>query len=253
MGFTVTIDMSDAPPEREQTQSPVEPLYTHPASPFMRTESNLPPVVSDRPAPPPRPVQSTWITYRAQIEIGLALLAYMMFLVGSVTIVRANPDASWRYVVAVVPVAPAALVLILFARRLSHLDELQKRIQIEAFGFSLAATALVTFALRVPGGRRDASPQLDLHPAPDGGPVGGGHRHLHVPVSVKNRLRVLRAELDWSQADLAVRLGVSRQTVNAIETGKYDPSLPLAFSLARTFKRRIEEIFDAEPVGVGKG
>ena len=63
---------------------------------------------------------------------------------------------------------------------------------------------------------------------------------------MKNRLRVLRAELDWSQADLAARLGVSRQTVNAIENGKYDPSLPLAFSLARTFNRRIEEIFDAE-------
>ena len=61
---------------------------------------------------------------------------------------------------------------------------------------------------------------------------------------MKNRLRVLRAELAWSQADLAERLGVSRQTVNAIETGKYDPSLPLAFSLARTFKRRIEEIFE---------
>jgi hypothetical protein len=91
-------------------------------------------------------VQSTWITYRAQIEIGLALLAYMMFLVGSVTMLRANPDASWRYVVAVVPVAPAALVLFLFARRLARLDELQRRIQIEAFGFSLAATALITFA-----------------------------------------------------------------------------------------------------------
>jgi putative transcriptional regulator len=62
---------------------------------------------------------------------------------------------------------------------------------------------------------------------------------------VKNRLRVLRAELDWSQAELAERLGVSRQTVNAIETGKYDPSLPLAFSLAKTFNRSIEEIFDA--------
>jgi putative transcriptional regulator len=65
---------------------------------------------------------------------------------------------------------------------------------------------------------------------------------------VKNRLRVLRAELDWSQADLAQKLGVSRQTVNAIENGKYDPSLPLAFSLARTFKRSIEEIFEAELV-----
>jgi putative transcriptional regulator len=66
---------------------------------------------------------------------------------------------------------------------------------------------------------------------------------------VRNRLRVLRAELDWSQADLAERLGVSRQTVNAIETGKYDPSLPLAFSLARTFNRRIEEIFEFSPAG----
>jgi putative transcriptional regulator len=76
--------------------------------------------------------------------------------------------------------------------------------------------------------------------------VGDWHGDLHDPVSVKNRLRVLRAELDWSQADLAEHLGVSRQTVNAIETGKYDPSLPLAFSLARTFKRKIEEIFEAE-------
>lgn len=58
-----------------------------------------------------------------------------------------------------------------------------------------------------------------------------------------NRLRVLRAERRWSQADLADRLGVSRQTVNAIETGKYDPSLPLAFAIAKTFALRIEEIF----------
>lgn len=60
-----------------------------------------------------------------------------------------------------------------------------------------------------------------------------------------NRLRVLRAERRWSQADLADRLGVSRQTVNAIETGKYDPSLPLAFAIARLFEAKIEEIFTA--------
>jgi putative transcriptional regulator len=58
-----------------------------------------------------------------------------------------------------------------------------------------------------------------------------------------NRLRVLRAERRWSQADLAERLGVSRQTVNAIETGKYDPSLPLAFAIAKVFEAKIEEIF----------
>jgi putative transcriptional regulator len=62
--------------------------------------------------------------------------------------------------------------------------------------------------------------------------------------AVKNRLKVLRAERDWSQAELGGRLGVSRQAVNAIETGKYDPSLPLAFKLARLFDVAIEEIFD---------
>ena len=61
---------------------------------------------------------------------------------------------------------------------------------------------------------------------------------------MKNKLRELRGERDWSQAELAERAGVSRQTINAIETGKYDPSLPLAFVLARIFKLRIEEMFD---------
>jgi len=61
---------------------------------------------------------------------------------------------------------------------------------------------------------------------------------------VNNRLRVLRAERGWSQAELGGRLGVSRQAVNAIETGKHDPSLPLAFRLARLFELTIEEIFD---------
>jgi putative transcriptional regulator len=65
--------------------------------------------------------------------------------------------------------------------------------------------------------------------------------------SVKNRLRVLRAELGLSQADLAKALEVSRQSVNAIETGRFDPSLPLAFKLARLFKMTIEEIFTEEP------
>jgi len=63
---------------------------------------------------------------------------------------------------------------------------------------------------------------------------------------VKNRLRVLRAERGWSQADLAQRLEVSRQSVSAIETGKFDPSLPLAFKLARLFETQIESIFSDE-------
>ncbi len=60
---------------------------------------------------------------------------------------------------------------------------------------------------------------------------------------MNNRLKVLRAERDWSQADLAEHLGVSRQTVNALETGRYDPSLPLAFKIAKIFGQPIEAIF----------
>jgi putative transcriptional regulator len=63
---------------------------------------------------------------------------------------------------------------------------------------------------------------------------------------MRNRLRELRAEREWSQAYLAEKLEVSRQSVNAIETGKYDPSLPLAFKIARLFEKRIEEIFEEE-------
>ncbi len=63
---------------------------------------------------------------------------------------------------------------------------------------------------------------------------------------MKNKLKILRAERDWSQADLADKLNVSRQTVNAIETEKYDPSLPLAFKIAKLFGKTIEEIFESD-------
>ena len=63
---------------------------------------------------------------------------------------------------------------------------------------------------------------------------------------MKNRLRVLRAEFNWSQMELGLRAGVSRQAINAIETGKYDPSLPLAMKIARLFEKRVEEVFELE-------
>jgi putative transcriptional regulator len=66
---------------------------------------------------------------------------------------------------------------------------------------------------------------------------------VFVAVSMKTRLRVLRAEKEWSQAELAAYVGVARGTINAIETGKYDPSLPLAFKIARAFGRNVEEVF----------
>lgn len=65
-------------------------------------------------------------------------------------------------------------------------------------------------------------------------------------LSMNNRLKVLRAERNWSQADLADALGVSRQTVNALETGRYDPSLPLAFRIAKVFGHPIESIFSED-------
>jgi hypothetical protein len=126
--------------------APVDPLFTHPASPFIRTEVPSPvafpppPGVGQQPA-----IYSTWIEYRSQIEFGLAVLAYLMVLVGSVTVVQANPQAGWRYYVAVLPVLPAALVIRLFVRALARLDEVRKRIQMQAFGFALGTTALLTF------------------------------------------------------------------------------------------------------------
>ena len=63
---------------------------------------------------------------------------------------------------------------------------------------------------------------------------------------MKNKMRELRAAKEWSQGDLADKLGVSRQTINAIETEKYDPSLPLAFKVAKLFKKSIEEIFETD-------
>jgi putative transcriptional regulator len=95
---------------------------------------------------------------------------------------------------------------------------------------------------------RDAERDLNLQET-----RGGSGRHAEgssafaLSVDVKNRLHVLRAERDWSQADLAERLGVSRQTVNAVETGRSDPSLALAFRIGHLFGALIEDVFEPEP------
>jgi hypothetical protein len=138
--------MTQQPPDPSQSpaEAPVDPLYTHPASPFFQTEA--PPPVVLEPATAPMPIIGpNWGTYRTPLEFGLAILAYLMVLVGSVTVVQANPSAGWRYYVAVLPVVPAALVIWMFVRALTRLDEMQKRIHLQAFGFSLGATGLVTF------------------------------------------------------------------------------------------------------------
>ena len=131
-----------APP----ADAPVDPLFTHAASPFVRTEAPAPVAFASPPAGEPvfDPMM-TWVTYKTQIKFALAILAYLMVLVGSVTVVKANPDAFWRFDVAALPVLPAGVVIWLTVRALARLDEVQKRTQMQAVGFSIVATALLTF------------------------------------------------------------------------------------------------------------
>ena len=139
--------MTDEPPTAP-LERPVDPLFTHPASPFERTNPPSPLAFAGPPLPGPTmfisPI-STWSAYKTQIQFGFAGLAYLMILVGSVTVVSANPEAAWRYWVAVLPVGPAAVVVWLVVRQLGRLDEVQKRTQMQAIGLSMAATGLVTF------------------------------------------------------------------------------------------------------------
>ena len=94
-------------------------------------------------APPPQ--LSSWIVYRTQINFGLAMLAYLMVLVGAITVVQANPGATWRYYVAALPAVPGLIALFIFVRSLTRLDDVQARVQVLAFGLSLGGTALLTF------------------------------------------------------------------------------------------------------------
>lgn len=142
--------VSDHNPAAPAPEAPVDPLFTHPASPFLRTEPPAPVAFA---SPPDAQVQqvvvtpiATWSAYKTPIYFGSSILAYLMVLAGAVTAVQANPDAGWRYYVALLPAIPAALVIWLIVRQLARMDEVQKRIQVQAIGFSMAATALLTFA-----------------------------------------------------------------------------------------------------------
>jgi hypothetical protein len=136
-------DQNPAPAER-----PVDPLFSHAASPFMRTEPPTASLAFPSPSLPddePMAAVSTWSAYKTQIQYGFAILAYLMVLVGAVTVVQANSQAVWRFIVALLPVVPAGLVVALVVRSLARLDEVQKRTQMQALGFSMAATGLLTF------------------------------------------------------------------------------------------------------------
>jgi len=138
--------VSQEDPPTTRLESPVDPLFSRAASPFVRTEVPAPVAFPSPPATESGilPI-STLLTYKTQIQFALAILAYLMVLVGSVSVVRANADEPWRFEVAVLPVIPAGIVVWLTVRALARLDEVQKRTQMQALGFATAATALVTF------------------------------------------------------------------------------------------------------------
>ncbi|HET7339288.1 MAG TPA: hypothetical protein VFK22_07045 [Candidatus Dormibacteraeota bacterium] len=122
---------------------PVDPLFSHAASPFLRTEAPTP--VAFASPPGVDALTPIWTAHKAQIQFAFAILAFLMILAGSVTVIQANGGETWRYAIAAVPALPAGIVIWLFVRALSRLDEVQKRVQVQALGFSLAATALLTF------------------------------------------------------------------------------------------------------------
>ena len=130
--------------EQPPADAPVDPLYSHAASPFIRTEVATPAGIAqvELPTAPIAALSS----HRNQIYFGLAILAYLMVLVGCVTAIEANASAGWRFYVAALPLVPGGLVVWLFVRALSRMDEVQKRMQVQAIGFSMGATALITFA-----------------------------------------------------------------------------------------------------------
>jgi hypothetical protein len=123
---------------------PVDPLFSHAASPFMRTEAPTP--VAFASPPGVEALTPIWTAHKSQIQFAFAMLAFLMILAGSVTVVQANGAEMWRYAIAAAPVLPAGIVIWLFVRALSRLDEVHKRVQVQALGFSLAGTALLTFA-----------------------------------------------------------------------------------------------------------
>jgi len=138
--------VSTQPLPSETASQPLETPFADAASPFKRTEAPLPVFAGPPPQTPLAPAtQSSWVTYRTQINFGLAMLAYLMVLVGAITLIQANPGADWRYYLAALPAVPALIALVVFVRALTRLDDLEARIQLLAFGSSLGATALLTF------------------------------------------------------------------------------------------------------------
>lgn len=177
------------------------------------------------------------------LELLLALVGYAAAVLISGQLLAGTEPGAGRVFLALLPVPPMVALALVVIRYLRRLDEMARRIHLEASPWPSSAppcSPSPTVSSKPP-----AFETLDvLRLAPDGRVLGHRLRPGTEALRMRNRVRELRAERGWSQAELAGKLEVSRQTVNAIETGRYDPSLPLAFKLARVFGLAIEAIFD---------
>ena len=176
------------------------------------------------------------VAYLVRFTIGMVLYSLAIFANRFwLHSVEGNP---WRFVVALLPMIGACVCAWAMRKMFQDIDEMQQKKMLDALVISSAGTILTSIAYRCL-----ASSQRLM--GRDG--VGSVLRHRNLvdglAVPVRNDLKVLRAQRSWTQARLAEELGVSRQTVNALEAGRYDPSLPLAFTIARVFGLTIEEIF----------
>ncbi len=183
----------------------------------------------------------------------IATLAYLATTALSVWLLKdliADAPTSLRAMVSLLPVIPIAFAIREVLRLVRASDELQRRIDLEALATAALVVGLAGLSLGFLVSAQSLRDQGQHRPGLD---VPGAVGHLRAgadprakALPVNNRVRELRGASGWSQAELAERLAVSRQTVNAIETGKYDPSLPLAFAIARLFGEAIEAIFTPE-------
>ena len=180
------------------------------------------------------------------LELGAALVLYTAVLVASIYAANAMPPGYVRTLVVITPSIPIALVFWVIGRQFRRMDEFVRLRTPGKHGHQqlCGRRVLADLWLLRNGGISQAQHVLGV------GTHGPFHLHRgqrsFPGKEVKNLVRELRTDRGWSQGDLADQLEVSRQTINAIETGKYDPSLPLAFAIAKLFGKPIEKIFLAE-------
>jgi putative transcriptional regulator len=183
-------------------------------------------------------VSKVWVK-RYFVEFGLAMLAYTIVLPASIIAVQRWDLGIWRAPVGLSPVVPLALAVWAYAHAVYRMDEFTRHIHTKSIVFAAAVTLIASTAISFFGNA--GLPRFNFYVWHLGSRAL--LQQFQIPLSMENRLKALRTERNWSQQDLGLRLGVSRQTIIAIEKGKYDPSLPLAFAISQLFGCRIEDVF----------